>query len=145
MVKDQILAAEKDANVENITTMNNLTAASIAGHGSNRLLATISVLFGALSLLLAGVGIYGIVSFTVALRTREIGIRTTLGAPTQVIIRLVLHQGIRPVLWGLALGFTGAFALTRLLKGFLFGVAPDDPPHLQVLQSSFWLWPASRA
>jgi putative ABC transport system permease protein len=87
----------------------------------------VSTLFGGLSLLLAGVGIYGVVSFSVAQRTREIGVRRALGAQPHTILGMVLSQGMRPVLLGQVLGLAGTFALTRLLKGLLFGVTPNDP------------------
>lgn len=126
-VKQQIMAAAPESNITDTEIMSNLVSRSIGGRGSNKLLLVISVLFGTLSLLLATVGIYGVVSFTTAQRTREIGIRRSLGGQRGDIFRMVLFQGMRPVLEGLALGIVGAFALTRLLTGILFGVTPTDP------------------
>ena len=78
------------------------------------------------ALLLAIVGIYGVLSYSVAQRGREMAIRIALGAPSRRVIRLVVGQGMTLVLTGVALGLGAAFALTRLLSGFLFNVEPTD-------------------
>jgi len=83
--------------------------------------------FSGLALLLAAVGIYGVVSFTVAQRTREIGIRMALGARSSDVTRLMLTQGLGPCLAGISVGMAAALIMTRLLSGFLFGVQPTDP------------------
>ena len=92
-----------------------------------RLIASLSSLFGLLALALACIGLYGVVSYGVAQRTNEIGIRLALGAGPGEILRLVLRQGMAMTAVGLALGAIAAVTLTRLLKTFLFGVSPLDP------------------
>jgi predicted permease len=91
-----------------------------------RLIADLSSLFGILAVVLACVGLYGVVSYGVAQRTNEIGIRLALGAERRGILLLVLRQGMVLALAGLALGVMGAAVLTRLLKAFLYGVKPMD-------------------
>ena len=92
-----------------------------------RLLAHLVTSVGLLAMLLAGIGLYGLLAYTVALRTPEIGLRTALGAPTSVVLRLVVAQGMRLALAGIGLGLVAAVGVTRLLQGVLFGVRPIDP------------------
>jgi putative ABC transport system permease protein len=94
---------------------------------SQRLLVSLLTVFAALALLLAAVGLYGAVSYGVSQRTREIGIRVALGAQPPEILRLVIGQGMRPALIGVAIGLASALAITRLLSGLLFGVSASDP------------------
>jgi len=86
--------------------------------------------FGLLALLLAGVGLYGILSFQVAMRSREIGIRMALGATVQAVVRMILFDGLRMVGWGLVLGVPGGFALGYAISTQLFGIVPADPVTL---------------
>ena len=104
--------------------MEAITALSIATQRFNMFLLG---LFGALGLLLAAVGIYGVMAYGVAQRTNEIGIRIALGARAGDVIRLVLRQGLSLSLAGTAIGLGGAWALTRLMKSLLFGVNATDP------------------
>jgi ABC-type antimicrobial peptide transport system permease subunit len=82
--------------------------------------------FAGLALILAMVGLCGLISYTVQQRTREIGIRVALGAQSRDILALVLRQGIRSVLVGVAVGIVAGLALTRLMASLLYGVAPSD-------------------
>ncbi|MGH9755934.1 MAG: ADOP family duplicated permease [Blastocatellia bacterium] len=92
-----------------------------------RVAAGMASTFGALALLLAGVGIYGLISFTARQRTHEIGVRMALGAQERNITDLVMREGLLLALSGVALGAAGAWALTRFLSGMLFGVSATDP------------------
>ncbi|HEV2834522.1 MAG TPA: FtsX-like permease family protein, partial [Pyrinomonadaceae bacterium] len=84
------------------------------------------MLFGGLALLLSTVGIYGLLSYAVTQRTQELGIRMALGANVGDVLKLVLKQGMLLAITGELIGVAGAFALTRLMRGLLFGVTPTD-------------------
>jgi putative ABC transport system permease protein len=84
-------------------------------------------IFAAVALLLAAVGIYGVIAFTVAQRTNEIGIRVAMGAQRGDVLRLVLGQGGRLIFFGIALGMTAGLLITRLMSGLLFGISATDP------------------
>jgi ABC-type antimicrobial peptide transport system permease subunit len=84
-------------------------------------------LFAGLALILSCIGLYGVMSYAVAQRTRELGIRMALGAQTRDVLKLVVRQGMGLTLLGAAIGIAVAVALTRLMKSWLFGVNPTDP------------------
>ena len=94
--------------------------------GSRIIIAVLGV-FAGLALVLAAVGIYGVVSYAAAQRTREVGIRMALGASTRDVIRLILRQAMVPVAAGMAVGLLLSLAMTRLIAGILFQVSPTDP------------------
>jgi predicted permease len=94
--------------------------------GQERLVATLASLFGVLALLLAGAGLYGVLSYSVSRRTREIGIRIALGAKRGDVLRFFIGQGMVLVMFGLGLGLAAAFALTRLISSLLFGISNTD-------------------
>lgn len=93
--------------------------------------------FAVVGVLLAAVGIYGLLAYSVTARTREFGVRAALGADAQCIIALVFRTGVRPVLLGLLVGVAGAVALSGLLKSLLFGIAPRDPVTFAVVPLFF--------
>ena len=123
-VRARIHELDKDLPIEDVRPIGVLLANSVALPRFRTLLVA---LFGALALILAAVGIYGVISYSVAQRTREIGLRMALGAAPAGILKLVLRQGMKPVLAGLSVGLLGAFGLTRLFRSLLFGVTPGDP------------------
>ena len=84
-------------------------------------------LFGLVALALAAAGVYGVLAYSVSRRTKEMGIRTALGATPGQIARLVLRQGLAPAVVGIVIGLAGSLAMTRLMRGLLSGVSPTDP------------------
>ena len=123
-VRNAIWEIDKDQPVSNIQTMEEILADSIARQRFSMLLLAI---FAAVALVLAGVGIYGVMSYSVAQRTREIGIRMALGAQTGAVLKLAVGYGMKLVLAGLVIGLIAAFALTRVMSTLLFGVTATDP------------------
>ncbi|HKE05016.1 MAG TPA: FtsX-like permease family protein, partial [Blastocatellia bacterium] len=107
-----------------VHSMEEIMGRSIASRRFNMLLIG---LFAGLGLSLAGVGIYGVVSYSVAQRTTEIGVRIALGARAADVVGLVLKHGLGLAAFGVAIGLSASLALTRLMKGLLFGVSATDP------------------
>jgi putative ABC transport system permease protein len=108
-----------------VRDMNSLLSATVAPRRFNMFLLAV---FAGLALLLAAVGIYGVMSYSVNQYTHEIGIRMALGATAKTVVSMVLRQGMALVLAGVAVGVAAALALTRVMKSLLFGVDPVDPP-----------------
>jgi putative ABC transport system permease protein len=123
-VKKQIWSVDSQIPVSDVHTMDELIAVSLAQQRFNMLLLG---LFAALALILAAVGIYGAMAYAVNQRTHEIGIRTALGAQRRDVLRLVMRDGAKIALFGIASGIAGALALTRLMASLLFEVKPTDP------------------
>ena len=118
--------AEVDPNlpVTSVATMESIVATSVA---QPRVLSQFVGMFAGFALLLAAVGIYGVMAYSVAARTQEMGIRMSLGAEARDIVKLVVGQGMRLALVGAAIGFVASFLLTRLIGTLLFGVSATDP------------------
>jgi putative ABC transport system permease protein len=123
-VRGVVKELDRDQPVYSIATMEQLLSRSTLQRRFNM---TLLAVFAALALILAGVGIYGVMAYAVTERTREIGIRMALGAQTSDALRLVIRQGMRLTLAGVTLGLMGAFALTRLMENLLFNVKATDP------------------
>ncbi|HZS05563.1 MAG TPA: ABC transporter permease [Blastocatellia bacterium] len=117
-------ALDKDLPVSEAATMEHLLAREVSPARFNTFLFGI---FAAVALLLAAIGIFGVMSYTVAQRTHEIGVRMALGAQTRDVLGLVIGQGLKLILIGVTLGMAGALALTRVMKNLLFGVSATDP------------------
>jgi len=120
---------DRDQVVTDIRTLEQIKGESGA---SNKLRTTLLTVFAGLAVLLSAIGIYGVISYTVAQRTHEIGVRAALGASGAALLRMVLTSGMALTLLGLAIGIGGALALTRLLGSLLFGVSARDPLTLGV-------------
>ncbi|HKQ77464.1 MAG TPA: ABC transporter permease [Blastocatellia bacterium] len=122
--RNVISSLDPEQPVADARTMESLIGTSVARARFNTLLLTI---FAVVALLLAGVGIYGVMAYSVAQRTHEIGVRVALGARATDVLRLVVRRGMTLALAGVALGVAASFALTRLMKTLLFNVSETDP------------------
>ena len=149
IIENKLRQASGGMPVAHIRSMDEVVAQSTARADFNMLLLTI---FGCSALLLAAIGIYGLMAYSVAQRTQEIGIRMALGAEAPAVRNLVVRQGMGLVLLGIAIGVAAAFGLTRLLTAFLFGVKSLDPmtfiavPILLAAVALLAVWmPARRA
>ncbi len=120
----EVNALDRNLPVHSIQPLSEHLSATLT---PQRLLAGLGAGFGLLALSLSAVGLYGLLAYTVAQRTPEIGVRMALGAQTGAVLRLVVTQGMKLALLGIGFGLTAAFGLTRLLKGLLFGVSALDP------------------
>jgi predicted permease len=123
-VRREIASLDPDQPVSDVRTMTQVMADTVARSRFNTLLLAV---FAGLATLLAAVGIYGVMSYSVQLRTREIGLRMALGAQPGRVLLLVLRQGLLLTLVGIGVGLAGALALTRVMSGLLYGVTASDP------------------
>ena len=123
-VRSEIAALDPQVPVSEVATMDEVVSASVA---NQRFGALLFLLFGAIALALTAVGIYGVISYGVAQRTHEIGIRLALGAARHEVLTLIVKEAMKPALLGAALGLCAAFGLTRLLSRLLYNVKPTDP------------------
>ena len=123
-VRREISSMDPDQPISDVRTMEQVMADTVGRQRFNTLLLGI---FAGLATLLAAVGIFGVMNYSVTLRTREIGLRMALGAQPGRVLMLVLRQGLLLTLIGIAVGLAGALALTRVMSGLLFGVGATDP------------------
>ena len=122
-LRQQVWAIDKDQPVFDVYTMQQVRSISVAMYSSGSVMLGI---FAGVALLLASIGIYGVMAFAVSQRTQEIGIRMALGARALDVLKLVIKHGMKLALLGIVIGLIGSWALTRFMKGLLFGVAPTD-------------------
>jgi predicted permease len=123
-IRHSLKAIDADLPISGINTMENLIEQST---GSRRFSMVLLGIFSSLAALLAAIGLYGVMSYTVSQRSRELGVRLALGAHTRDVLRLVLRQGMTLVAIGVVLGLGAALALTRVLRTMLFNVSTTDP------------------
>ena len=123
-IRHAVLGADKDQPMTNPRTMEMAISDSVTQERLNMILLGI---FGVLALVLAGVGIYGVMAYTVTQRTHEIGIRMALGARRRDVLKMIVGQGMLLAVGGIGIGLLGAFLVTRLMETLLFGVTPTDP------------------
>jgi putative ABC transport system permease protein len=123
-LRREVQAIDKDQPVYNVRTMDDVVANSL---GTRRVSMQLFAVFAGAALLLAALGIYGVMAYSVTQRTQEIGIRMALGAQKSHVLSLVIRQGMALTVTGVIVGLVAAFALTRLMASLLFGVAATDP------------------
>ena len=124
VIRDAVRAVDPLLPVPEVITMENATSVVLL---PQRIAAAVTAVMGLLGLILAAVGLYGVVAYTAGLRTREIGVRLALGAPGGSVLRLIMRDGMRLAGIGMVVGLVLAVVLTRVMTRFLFGVSPLDP------------------
>jgi putative ABC transport system permease protein len=129
-IQASVWSLNKDQALTNIRTLEQIKTESL---GSNRLRTILLGVFAGIALTLAAVGVYGVMSYSVAQRTHEMGIRSALGASSSHLLRLVVSNGMLIALAGLALGLLGAVGLTRFLASLLFNTSPTDIPTMVIV------------
>jgi predicted permease len=123
-LRHEVQALDKDQPIYNVRTMDDVVANSL---GTRRVSMQLFTVFAIAALLLAAIGIYGVMAYSVTQRTQEIGIRMALGAQKSDVLRLVVRQGMTLAAIGVVVGLVGALGLTRVISNLLFGVGASDP------------------
>jgi predicted permease len=123
-IRAEIKRLDKDLPISAMRSLDDVVSASVA---TRRFQTTLVVLFAGLALTLAAIGVYGVTSYAVTRRTREIGVRIALGAERSRVLSTIIIQGLRPVVLGLAIGLVAAALAARVIRSFLFGIGPADP------------------
>ena len=123
-IRQAVHSIDKNLPVTDVNSFPQVLNTSVA---QERFRTLLMASFSIIALLLAAVGIFGVISFSASQRTREIGIRMALGAERRDVLAMVVGQGLRLALIGVAVGIVGAFALTRFLSTLLYGITPTDP------------------
>ena len=123
-VRDAIWSVDREQTITSISTFDQFVGEAVA---RPRLLTVLLGLFGTLGLVLGAVGLYGVLSYLVSSRQREIGVRIALGAPRRAVLGMVVRRGLVMAGMGIAIGLVAAFSLTRYLRDVLFGIEPTDP------------------
>jgi len=131
-IQRELRIASGGLPVAHIRSMDEVRAESTARNRFNMMLLTI---FAGLAVLLAAVGIYGVMSYAVGQRVHEIGVRMALGARAVDVLALVLRQGLTLALMGIAIGLMGAVWITEVMKSLLFAVSPNDPPTFAIVSA----------
>ncbi|MGH9631885.1 MAG: FtsX-like permease family protein, partial [Bryobacteraceae bacterium] len=123
-IERQVHQINKDQALTDIRTLEQIKSESVA---PNRLRTLLLTVFASIALLLSALGIYGVISYSVAQRTHELGIRSALGATAGSLVRLVIGNGMVMAMIGLVIGLAGSYAVTRTLSTLLFNISPTDP------------------
>jgi predicted permease len=135
-VRARVAGVAPDVAVGGFRTMDDLVAGGLVSPRFNMIVVAV---FASIALCLAAIGVYGVISYNVSRRTREIGLRKALGADRDRIVAQIIRQGLTPTLAGLVIGIAGALVLTRLMGGMLYGVRPTDPGTLASVALGFGL------
>jgi ABC-type antimicrobial peptide transport system permease subunit len=123
-VRGAVRSIDRDQPIAFVRTMEEMMTRAV---GQRRLLMVLLATFGAMAMLLAAIGIYGVMSFDVTRRSQEIGVRMALGAARSSVLGLVFRQGFILAVVGIAVGLVGALLITRVLQAQLFGIGRTDP------------------
>jgi ABC-type antimicrobial peptide transport system permease subunit len=123
-IREEVLALDKEQPLTDVRLLSEMVAQT---YGTLRFPMMLVWIFAALALVLSSIGIFGVMSYTVSRRTQELAIRMALGADRTTLLRLVLREGLRMTLTGVAIGLAAALALSRVMAGYVYGIKSTDP------------------